>query len=264
MRAVRRVLVLVVVVLGVLVLAGSVGAVPGPAFPQTPRLSVGSGAVDEGHLGGRWIRFTISMSWYTNVPVTVTVATSDVSATAGVDYVAKTKTFTFLPGQTQKYLTIGIRQDFQDEDDETFALTLSNPSGATIGAGVGTGTIYDDDPSPGPRATVGDISLVETCSGTPIRAYVPIALSQRRNVPVVVLATTVPVTATEGVDYFALTKTITFFAGNSIRPFPVRIKTDVLPEDVEQLEVHVSIVSGDVVMGKSVGTITIADCVAPA
>ncbi|HEX5615026.1 MAG TPA: Calx-beta domain-containing protein [Acidimicrobiia bacterium] len=258
-----RLFVMLLVVVVLVVPAGSAGAVPGPVFTETPRVSVGSGAVDEGHMGGRWIRFTISLSWHTTVPVTFTVATSDVSATAGVDYVAKTKTLTFLPGQTQKYLTIGIRQDFQDEADETFALSLSNVVNATIGVGTGTGTIYDDDPSPGPRATVGDISLVETCSGTPIRAYVPIVLSQRRNVPVVVQATTVPVDATADVDYFSLTKTITFFAGNSVRPFPVRIKTDVLPEGTEQLEVHVSIVSGDVTMGKSIGTITIANCIAP-
>ena len=32
-----------------------------------------------------------------------------------------------------------------DEDDETFTLTLSNPTNATLGDATATGTIIDDD-----------------------------------------------------------------------------------------------------------------------
>ena len=47
--------------------------------------------------------------------------------------------------------------DVLDEVDETFGITLSNPSNATIGDGSGLGTITDDDPLP--ALSVNDVSV---------------------------------------------------------------------------------------------------------
>ena len=38
-------------------------------------------------------------------------------------------------------------EDSADEEDGTFTLELSNPSGATLGDAAATGTIEDDDES---------------------------------------------------------------------------------------------------------------------
>ena len=54
------------------------------------------------------------------------------------------------------------RDDALDEPDETFLVTLSNPSGATLEDGSATGTIIDDDvPVPPPTLSIADATVVE-------------------------------------------------------------------------------------------------------
>ncbi len=78
--------------------------------------------------------------------VTVTYATSNGSAEAGTDYVAKTGTVTILAGQTSASVTISVIRDYQLEGNEGFRVTLTNPANATIGGtGFATGTIVNDD-----------------------------------------------------------------------------------------------------------------------
>ena len=55
-------------------------------------------------------------------------------------------TFTLVPDDPPGYFTIYLLADTAVEDDETFTITLSNPSGVTLGANsVATVTIVDDD-----------------------------------------------------------------------------------------------------------------------
>ncbi len=65
-------------------------------------------------------------------------------------------TLTFSAGQTSRNLTFLVDHDFDYEGDETFALALSNPSGAgAIIRPNATGTIINDDaPAPGVIATL--------------------------------------------------------------------------------------------------------------
>ena len=44
-------------------------------------------------------------------------------------------------------MSVSTTGDSEEEEDETFALTLSNPDGATLGDATATGTIVDDDES---------------------------------------------------------------------------------------------------------------------
>ena len=54
----------------------------------------------------------------------------------------------FTPGDTSKTIRVQTHQDFIDEPDETFTVTLSNPVNATLGDATATGTIEDDDAPP--------------------------------------------------------------------------------------------------------------------
>jgi hypothetical protein len=85
--------------------------------------------------------------------VTVNYATANGSATAGTDYVAAAGTVTFAAGEVSKTIGIGVVGDSAVESDETFTVTLSSPSGATLSRTVATGTIANDDVVPGPVAT---------------------------------------------------------------------------------------------------------------
>jgi hypothetical protein len=51
----------------------------------------------------------------------------------------------FVPGETEKWITVPVLGDRVQEGDESFSVSLSNPSGALIGDGQATGTILDDD-----------------------------------------------------------------------------------------------------------------------
>ena len=63
------------------------------------------------------------------------------------DYVAVVATgLTFKPGETTKRIVVAVNGDPSDEADETFTVTISNPTGATLAGGRAIGTIVDDDP----------------------------------------------------------------------------------------------------------------------
>src|SRR4029450_9738007 len=86
--------------------------------------------------------------WFPSVPVTVTWATSDITATAGSDYGTPATlanptppppsgTRTFLPGGTPtpvrtRTFTVRVLQDRTIEPTETVNLTLSAPTGGGL------------------------------------------------------------------------------------------------------------------------------------
>ncbi|MFN8090604.1 MAG: Calx-beta domain-containing protein, partial [Mycobacterium sp.] len=116
------------------------------AQPTTPTISIGSASNAEGNSGTANMAFTVTLSKAATSPVTVNYATSNGTATAGQDYVANTGTITFAAGETSKTINVAINGDATVESDETFTVTLSNPSaGATIKIATATGTITNDD-----------------------------------------------------------------------------------------------------------------------
>ncbi|MBW8878653.1 MAG: DUF1929 domain-containing protein [Acidobacteria bacterium] len=79
--------------------------------------------------------------------VTVQYSTADGTARAGSDYTATSGTLTFAAGETRKVLSVPILNDAVQEPDESFTVTLSNPTGgASLGSPqTATVTIVDDD-----------------------------------------------------------------------------------------------------------------------
>ena len=66
--------------------------------------------------------------------------------TSNSDYIAKTGTLTFAPGETTKTITIVVNGDSKKEADETFYLDLFAGSGnALFTKNRGVGTILNDD-----------------------------------------------------------------------------------------------------------------------
>ena len=93
-----------------------------------PTLSVDDVEAEEGTA----LTFTVALSAASGKTVTVDVATSVASsdtATSGTDFTAKASTtLTFDPGQEDKTFTVQTTEDTTVEEDETFTVTLSNPS----------------------------------------------------------------------------------------------------------------------------------------
>ena len=94
---------------------------------------------------GGTITFPVTLSTASAVAVTVTVTTVEGSgaqaATAPEDYTHKTQELSFAAGDTAKDFTVTIARDSVSELDETFTVTLSGATGATITDEEATGTI---------------------------------------------------------------------------------------------------------------------------
>ena len=79
--------------------------------------------------------------------MTTSFRTVNGTATTGDnDYVARTGTLTFAPGETTKTITIEVKGDGKREADEYFYLDLfGNSSNALFTRNRGIGTILNDD-----------------------------------------------------------------------------------------------------------------------
>ena len=99
------------------------------------------------------ISFEVTLSAAASVPVTVDWSTADGTATAGEDYVASSATLTFAAGEMGHTIAVTVLDDAHDEGEETFALHLSDATGAVLADAEATGTIANSDPMP--RAWLG-------------------------------------------------------------------------------------------------------------
>ena len=90
--------------------------------------------------------FTVSLNQSPSQELTVDFATSDGTATAGEDYVATDGTLTFEQGVTEQTIEVPVLGDNNNENDETFTVELSDPTGGlTLSDSTATGTIQNDD-----------------------------------------------------------------------------------------------------------------------
>ncbi len=137
-----------------------------------PSLSIGDVSVIEGNSGNTTATFTVTLSAASGQTVMVNYGTADGTATAGSDYVATSGPLAFAPGTTVQSIAVTIIGDTTVEPDETFTVTLSAASNATIARATATGTILNDDavvtisPTSLPAATAGtSYSQTLTASG---------------------------------------------------------------------------------------------------
>ena len=125
-----------------------------------PTLSVADVAGAE----GEDLVFTVALSAASGKTVTVAVATSvetGDTATSGTDFTAvASTTLTFDAGQEDKTVTVQTTEDATEEENETFTVTLSGPTNATLSTTDATakGTIIDDD------ATVPTLSVANAAA----------------------------------------------------------------------------------------------------
>jgi PKD repeat protein len=104
--------------------------------------------------------FTVTRSGDTSISSSVDFTTQDGTASAGSDYVAKSGTLTFAPGEKSKTISIQINSDMEQESAETFYVKLSDCNSCIFSDAVGTGTILD-------AARLQDVSETEgTVGGT--------------------------------------------------------------------------------------------------
>jgi hypothetical protein len=115
---------------------------PPPTMTITARVSG-----KEGNKNSTVFTFFVTLSAPSEKEVQVNFATADGTATtADDDYVAKSGTLVFAPGQTSKSIPITVKGDKKKESNETFFLDLfGNSSNSWFTNSRGTGTILNDD-----------------------------------------------------------------------------------------------------------------------
>ena len=147
-----------------------------------PTLTIADVSVTEGNNGTRTVTLTVRLSSASATPVTVSYATANGTATAGSDYVAKSGTLTFAAGVTTQTFTITINGDRTAEPDETFGVTLSNPTGgAALGSpSAATVTIVNDDGAVPRTVSIAGTSVAEGNSGSQHRDAHADAVGARR------------------------------------------------------------------------------------
>ncbi|WP_144059751.1 beta strand repeat-containing protein [Rhodopirellula sallentina] len=115
---------------------------------------------DEGNSGSTSFTFTVTRDGDTSQSATVDyVVAGTGTSPADVDdfngNVLPSGQVTFFSGQSSKEITVNVSGDTIVEDDETFVVTLSNPSsGTTLETDSATGTIRDDDTPTGPSIDI--------------------------------------------------------------------------------------------------------------
>ena len=115
-------------------------------YKKPPVFAIASAAANEGSA----ITFSVTRTGDTQAAQAVTVATSiGANNTASAnDFTANTGTLSFASGETVKTFTVQTIQDSFVEGNETFAVSLTNPSnGAILSAtnSTATGTINNND-----------------------------------------------------------------------------------------------------------------------
>ena len=108
-------------------------------------------------------------------------------------------------GATSTTFAVPVLGDLVDEADETFSVTLSGPSGATINDGQAVVTIVDDDSA---AIAAADVTVTETNAAS--NAVVTVTLSAPSASTVSVHYATVNGSAVAPADYVAQNGTLSF------------------------------------------------------
>lgn len=170
--------------------------------------------------GKKTITFTINEAGTSTSKVSVPYSTQDLSAVAGVDYVAAHGTAKFSGKKTSFAVKVKINAEPNLASDKDFLLQLSSPTNATLGTpSYGVGVIG----TTGTAANAG-LSVASAVTAVPgSNAGVTVSLNQIAADPITVHYTTSGGTAGAGTDYTTSSGTLTFPVGTTTQTIDVPI-----------------------------------------
>ena len=226
----------------------------------TPTVSVGSDAKAE----GTHLLIPVTLSHVSGVPVTVNWSASNITTNGSQDFTPSSGTVTFQArdsshsGETLVYIDITTVNDNVAEFTETFTVTLTGATNATISTSSGTGTIYDNDPSV--TLSIVDTSAIESDPGLP-QVYVSFTLLLSNSTSLSDVHATVKLTPGSAAyisDYSgATTFNVTIPAGATYTTIQVPITADLTAEPTEFF--NATITAADVYITDSLAIGTIYD-----
>ncbi|EHI48880.1 Calx-beta domain-containing protein [SAR116 cluster alpha proteobacterium HIMB100] len=198
----------------------------------------------------------VVLSGPTTSTVTASYAVTGSATGGGTDYTLADGTITIAANSTSDNITISsIIDDSFYEGDETVILTLSAPTGATLGSvSTHTYTINDNEGTPTLSVTDRAGASQQVSSSYPMA----VSLSVPSSSIVTVDYAAAGGTATEGKDYNLQAGTLTFQAGETAKNIIVTILPDSTVEGSETLLVSLTNPTGGAVIGNNTGIFTIS------
>lgn len=193
--------------------------------------------------------------------VSVNVATSPGSATAGSDYQSVSQMVAFISNAATATVTIPITSDALAEGPEAFTVSLSSPSGATLGLASTATVTINDAPSAGSLAFASASYSTDETGGTIV---LTINRSGGSSGAVSVTVASSNGTAVAGSDYQAVNQMVSFGAGETSKTVAITIVADAVAESSETFAVALSSPQGGAALGaQSSTTVTITEAAAP-
>jgi len=202
---------------------------------------------------------SVHLDKMSTVPIQVDykVVTAGTTATGGgVDFTLADGTLTIPAATLGATLPLAIVNDALDEDDETIAIVLSNPTNAELDPAATqlTYTILDEDAPPTVQFAAATTSVSEAAGGT--GANVTLSGPSGKTI-------TVPYTVTLGtasaLDVAVADGTLTFAPGDTTKPIPFAIIQDALDEDDETFTLQLGAPTNATIGAIGTDLVTIVD-----
>ncbi|MDX1417208.1 MAG: Calx-beta domain-containing protein, partial [Candidatus Promineifilaceae bacterium] len=180
----------------------------------------------------------VELSHPYHTEITVAYSSANGTAVSGSDYTAVADTLTFTPGgPTSQTISVPLLNDLIDEDDESFTLTLANPTVAALGSPAATiVNIADDDPAP--NITFTQVTTAVSESSTSAMVTVVLSAASARTVTVDYASS--DGTAMVNDDYTNVSGTLTFLPGETSQAIPFTIINDLLDEAEESFSISLT------------------------
>jgi azurin len=206
-------------------------------------LSLSTNAISVNENGTR-ATLTVVRTGGTNATATVDFATADGSATNAVDYMGTNGTLSFGPGVASRTITVPIINDSIVDGDNSFVVSLSNPSAAALGAVTNTTvTILDNDSTF--EFSTNAVSVAETAGA--------VTLTVVRSGGLIGAATvryaTTNDSATAGSDYTARSGILSFRAAETNKLVTITVANDIANETNEVFNIFLSSPAGEATLG---------------
>ena len=229
--------------------------------PAVLSIEATDAAKPEGNSGTTPLTFTVNrggdVNGITSVTYTVTGSGDNPADPGDFGGTLPSGVVTFAATETSQVITINATGDLNFEPDESFTVTLSNPSPATaqIGTSSAVGTIQNDEALPPDVVLSIDNTTIAEAAGV---AIVTATLSAPTVLPVTVeLGLTGAATLTD--DYTASSTQIVISAGATTGAVTITAVQDVVDEPDETITVDILSATNATELGTQQQTTTIID-----
>jgi polyhydroxybutyrate depolymerase len=179
------------------------------------------------------------------LPATVDLLTTDLTATNAVDYVGLTNTLSFAPQERLKFVFISVLNNTVNQTARSFRVSLANPVAVSLGYQQ-TALVAITNSNQGFQF---DSAIYSVTQDAGVVRLGVVRGSDNTNSEGTVDLTTSDESATNGVDYVALTNTLQFAPGETLERTVIPILNNGLKGPAKTFRVSLSQPTGSAVLG---------------